>query len=64
MNKIERPLNYITALTYVYSNLEVFDTLFNYILYIYDNIYEQYNLTPEEYISMIWSYEFNKNKVK
>ncbi len=53
MDKIER------TLTYIYSNLEVFNPVLDYVLDVYD-IYCRYkSLTPEEYVSIIWSYEFN-----
>ena len=51
--------NPIRALTHMYSNLETFNPLVNYLFYLWTEIYDRYQLTPEEYASMVWSFEFN-----
>ena len=56
MDKTEKVLRYI------YSDKDYFNKLFKYIYYIWNEFYPICDLTPEEYISMIWSYEFNKKQ--
>jgi len=50
MDKITR------ILEYVYGNLDVFNPLTEYIFHVH---VADYNLTSEEYISMILSFDFN-----
>ena len=48
------------ASTYMYSNHDIIEPLIDYINFLYKEIRPYYALTTEEYISMIWSYDFNE----